>query len=108
MAIAIFGLCLAGAIIGYTMIRKPAVESTHGDTAVVPVPSSLLNVTSTPGGAHVFVDSIYKGTTPVDIPLVPGRYEVRLNMPDYYEWEAQLEIGEEQPRPLNVRLVSID
>lgn len=108
MAIAIFGLCLAGAIIGYTMIRKPAVESTHGDTVVVPVTSSILNVTSTPGGAHVFVDSLYKGTTPVDLPLVPGRYEVRLNMPDYYEWEAQLEIGEEQPSPLNVRLVSIN
>lgn len=108
LAIVIFCLCLIAGIVGYTMIRKPAVEPAHDDSAVAPVPASILNVTSAPGGAQVFVDSIFKGTTPVDIPLVPGRYEVRLNMPDYYEWEAQLEIGEEQPAPLNVRLVSIN
>lgn len=54
------------------------------------------------------MDSTCKGTTPLDIPLAPGRYEVRLNMPDYYDWEAQFEIGEDQPTPLNVRLVSIN
>ena len=108
LAVAIFCLCLVAGIVGYTMIRRPAVESNHGDSAAVPVPSSILNVTSTPGGAQVFVDSIFKGTTPVDVPLVPGLYEVRLNLPDYYEWEAQLEIGQDQPAPLNVRLVSIN
>ena len=107
-AVAIFCLCLVAGIVGYTMIRRPAVESTHGDSAAVPVSSSILNITSIPDGAQVFVDSIFKGTTPVDIPLVPGRYEVRLNLPDYYEWEAQLEIGRDQPAPLNVRLVSIN
>jgi len=29
-------------------------------------------------------------------------------LPDYYEWEAQLEVGQDQPAPLNVRLVSIN
>jgi serine/threonine protein kinase len=108
LAIAIFCTCLVAGIVGYTLIRKPAVESTHNDSAAVPAHASILNVTSTPGGAQVFVDSIFKGITPVDIPMVPGRYEVRLNMPDYYEWEAQLQIGEESPIPLNVRLVSIN
>jgi len=108
LVIVIFCSCLIAGIAGYTLMRNADVESTHIDSTAVPVPSSLLNVTSTPGGAQVFVDSIFKGTTPVDIPLVPGRYEVRLNMPDYYEWEAQLEISENNPTPLNVRLVSIN
>ncbi|MBC2713103.1 MAG: serine/threonine protein kinase [Desulfosarcina sp.] len=108
LVIAILCLCLVAGIVGYTVIRKPADESTHTDSAAVPVPSSILNVTSTPAGAQVFLDATFKGTTPVDIPLVPGSYEVRLNLPDYYDWEAQLQIGEESPAPLNVRLVSID
>ncbi len=108
LVIAVFGLCLIAGILGYTMIRKPDVQSNQGDAAAVPAPLSILNVTTTPDGAQVFVDSTYKGTTPLDIPLAPGRYEVRLNMPDYHDWEAQLEIGEEQPTPLNVRLVSIN
>jgi len=107
LAIVIFCLCLVAGIVGYAVSRKPA-ESTPGNSEAVPVPSSILNVTSTPGGAQVFVDSTFKGTTPVDIPMVPGRYEVRLSLPDYYEWEAQLQIDEKNPTPLNVRLVSIN
>ena len=106
LAIVIFCLCLVAAIVGYTVIRNPAESTTINSAA--PVPSSILNVTSTPEGAQVFVDSIFKGTTPVDIPMVPGRYEVRLNLPDYYEWEAQLQIDEKNPTPLNVRLISIN
>ncbi len=108
LAIAIFCICLAAGIAGYTVIRKPADQSTLSGPAAVPAPSSILNVTSTPVGAQVFVDSAFKGITPVEIPLSPGSYEVRLNLPDYYEWEAQLQIGEEKPSPLNVRLVSIN
>jgi hypothetical protein len=104
----IFFSCLVASIVGYTMIRKPAVESTHSGSAAIPVRSSILNVTSTPGGAQVFVDSVFKGTTPVNIAITPGIYEVRLNMPDYYEWEAQIQVGAEKPAPLNVRLVSIN
>jgi serine/threonine protein kinase len=107
-AMVIFFSCLVASIVGYTMIRKPAVESTHSGSAAIPVRSSILNVTSTPGGAQVFVDSVFKGTTPVNIAITPGIYEVRLNMPDYYEWEAQIQVGAEKPAPLNVRLVSIN
>ncbi len=104
---ALLGLCLVVSIVGYTMIRKPADNSNPPDP-VVEIPSSILNVISTPVGAQVFVDSAFKGLTPVDIPLVPGSYEVRLSLPEHYEWEAQLQIGEESPTPLSVRLVSIN
>jgi hypothetical protein len=40
--------------------------------------------------------------------MIPGRYEIRLNLPGYYEWEAQIHIDEEEPTPLDVRLVSIN
>ena len=108
LILALFGLCLVAGIVSYTVMRKPVNELSPAGTALSPVASSTLAVTSTPDGAQVFVDSMFKGITPLDISLIPGSYEVRLNLPDHYEWEAQIQIGEEDPAPLTVRLVSIN
>lgn len=102
MVIAIVCACLAAGAIGYKAMQKPD-EDGRPEAA-----SSLLDVASTPSGAQVFVDSSFKGITPLNIPLRPGTYEIRLNLPGYYEWEAQLQVGEDQPPPLDVRLVSIN
>jgi hypothetical protein len=102
------GLCLVAGIVSYAVMRKPVNELSPASSALSPVAASTLAVSSTPDGAQVFVDSMFKGITPLDIPLIPGSYEVRLNLPDYYEWEAQVQIGEEEPAPLTVRLVSIN
>jgi serine/threonine protein kinase len=108
LILAVFGLCLVAGIVSYAVMRKPVNELSPASNALSPAASSTLAVTSTPDGAQVFVDSMFKGITPLDIPLIPGSYEVRLNLPDYYEWEAQIQIGEEDPAPLTVRLVSIN
>ena len=108
LTLAVFGLCIVAGIVGYTVMRKPVDEPSPAGPALSPVASSTLAVNSTPDGAQVFVDSMFKGTTPLNILLVPGSYEVRLNLPDYYEWEARIQIGEEDPTPLTVRLVSIN
>jgi serine/threonine protein kinase len=108
VAVALVCCCLAAAIVGYTLMRTPSEQSTQVKNAASALPSSLLDINSNPVGAQVFVDSAFKGNTPVTIPLVPGNHEVRLNLPGYYEWEAQLKIGADDPIPLNVRLVSID
>ncbi|BBO73313.1 hypothetical protein DSCW_07300 [Desulfosarcina widdelii] len=108
IVIAVLCVCLAAGIIGYKTMQNPGEDASATAGAELPAASSLLDVASTPSGAQVFVDSAFKGTTPVNIPLHPGSYEIRLNLPGYYEWEAQLQIGEDQPAPLDVRLVSID
>jgi len=108
IAIAVLCVCLAAGAIGYKTMQKPVEDTRATAGTELPEASSLLDVASTPSGAQVFVDSAFKGTTPVNIPLRPGSYEIRLNLPGYYEWEAQLQIGEDRPAPLDVRLVSID
>jgi hypothetical protein len=108
MAIAVLCVCLAAGAIGYKTMQNPGENGGSTAGADSPAASSLLDVASTPSGAQVFVDSAFKGTTPLNIPMRPGTYEIRLNLPGYYEWEAQLQIGEDQPAPLDVRLVSID
>jgi len=108
MAIAVVCVCLAAGAIAYKAMQKPGEDSGPTADTELPAASSLLDVASTPSGAQVFVDSSFKGITPLDIPLRPGTYEIRLYLPGYYEWEAQLQVGKDQPPPLDVRLVSID
>ena len=103
------GVCLAIGLLGYGLIQFNTVRiDKHGDAESSRIASTTFSVTSKPLGAQVFVDSAFIGNTPLDIPLSPGTYEFRLNLPGYYEWEAQLQIGQEQPTPLEVTLVSID
>ena len=70
-------------------------------------PASL-KIESTPVGAQVFLDGSFQGKTPIALQLHFGKYDVRLSMPDYYEWEAQLKLNEEGETPLFVRLIPID
>lgn len=67
------------------------------------VHSAELAVSSEPIGAEVFVDNDFKGKTPVTVPLSNGKYELRLNMPGYFEWEAQVNIEGETPLHIPLR-----
>jgi serine/threonine protein kinase len=73
-------------------------------TSVEEVRSAYLNIESFPVGAQVFIDNMFKGKTPLKIGLPIGKHEVRLTRPDYYDWEAQVELKEEGETPLSVRL----
>ena len=69
---------------------------------------AILMVTSSPSGAQVFLDDSLKGSTPINLEIPMGKYEVRVSLPDYLEWEAQLQISEPGETPLNVRLIPIE
>jgi eukaryotic-like serine/threonine-protein kinase len=74
--------------------------------SIVTHPEQLatLKVHSEPDGAQVFVNNGLKGSTPLDIPLSVGKYELRLSMPGYLEWEAQVDLDAAEETPLNVRM----
>ena len=62
-----------------------------------------LNVSSVPEGAEVFVNNGLKGQTPLSLSLPEGKYELRLNLPGYFEWEAQVDISGETPLHIPMR-----
>jgi serine/threonine-protein kinase len=69
---------------------------------------AVLDVESTPVGARVFVDGDLRGMAPLRLKLTQGKHEVRLSLTGYYEWEAQVDLGEETASPLSVTLVSME
>jgi serine/threonine protein kinase len=66
---------------------------------------AILRISTEPTGATVFVDSVDKGPTPLDLPLPQGKHEVRLSMPGFLEWEAQVNLARETPLHITMRPV---
>ena len=82
--------------------------STHNKTPSTPqeiVELTSLNVESVPIGAQIFIDGSFKGKTPLKLDIPLGKHEVRLSLPEYYEWEEQLQLEEKGEIPLSIRLV---
>ncbi len=65
--------------------------------AVMEVPVELfalaeaLSITTTPAGAHVFVDGNFAGETPLDVDLADGHHSVRITLHGYEEVVRELD-----------------
>ena len=82
--------------------RSPAEEVTSNESLVQNIQATL-KLSSEPQGAQIFIDDGLKGITPLDLPLPQGKYELRLNMPGYLEWKAQVSLAEGET-PLHIAL----
>lgn len=69
-----------------------------------PAAEAVLNVESEPAGAQIFIDGKSEGMTPSKIPLSLGEHEVKLSMPGYLDWDAQVSLDKKGEQPLKVRL----
>jgi len=69
--------------------------------------NAVLQIDSTPDGAQVFMNNLFKGKTPLILKLPLGKHEIRMSLPEYYEWEAELHLDKEEETPLVVHLVPV-
>lgn len=91
----------------YLPVLKPTPQP-PAPLPAMPVPAqALLSVTSAPAGAQIFVDGTLMGISPQRIQLSAGKHEVRLNLPHYYEWEAQVDLAGDAETPLSVKLLPL-
>jgi serine/threonine protein kinase len=74
-------------------------------TAVPPPPTALVNITSEPSSASIYLNNIFKGKTPLRCELPLGRYDVRLTLAEYYESEAQIDVRDASEMPVHLRLI---
>ncbi len=96
---------------GYYYFRPRPDAPTNGrnvvstdDTKPDPERAAMLMISSEPVGAQIYVDNIFKGRTPLDVPVQLGKHEVRLNLPDHLEWEAQVNLDTPGETPLHIPL----
>ncbi|MFW5639688.1 MAG: protein kinase domain-containing protein [Thermodesulfobacteriota bacterium] len=72
-----------------------------------PPPQAVLDIKSDPQDAQVFINGETKGRTPLELELPLGKYEVRMQMPQYFDWQAQIELEKAEKVPLFVKLNKI-
>jgi eukaryotic-like serine/threonine-protein kinase len=65
---------------------------------------AVLKISSDPAGAQVYIDSVFKGRTPLDLPVPLGKYQLRLNLPGHLSWEAQIEADMEDEIPVHIQM----
>ena len=78
-------------------------------TAPIPLPKfAFLKVRSTPKGAHVYINGILKGATPLNLKLSMGQYQVRLSHPGYRDSESKVKIEKMTDYPLTEKLKPLE
>jgi serine/threonine-protein kinase len=111
---------LAGGAGGYYFFGRnpPLDQATHTDPPVaekvtpaalqeqvqVQPQAAMLRISSEPVGAMLFVDNGEKGSTPLNVPLALGKHELRLSMPGFLEWEAQVDLDTPGETPLHITM----
>ena len=110
---AVIGLVLAVFLGGSVYFFYPAktrdpVSNKAAKKDGLPAVQAMLKVGSQPIGAQVFLSGVFKGKTPLRLNLPLGKYEVRLSLHGYYNWEAQLQLSEAGEMPLNVNLIPME
>lgn len=84
---------------------KPSPTSVEPDRPVAEE-TATIRIESTPPGALVYVDGELKGQSPATLNLALGKYEFRLRLSGYYDWEAQLNFDQAGDIALPVELIS--
>jgi formylglycine-generating enzyme required for sulfatase activity len=75
---------------------------------VLPPADGVLELDSTPPGATVTVDQVYRGTTPLRLELASGRpHRLRLALPGHRAVERDVELEAEQTTELRLKLSAL-
>jgi serine/threonine-protein kinase len=72
--------------------------------AEAPAEMALLRIESDPPDAEVFINGALQGRTPIQVKLPLGKQEIRMQLQDYYNWEAQIDLDKAGETPIFVKL----
>lgn len=67
--------------------------------------TALVNISSEPSKASIYLNNTFKGKTPMSCELPLGLYDVRLTLAKHYESEAQIDVNESGEMPVHLRLI---
>jgi hypothetical protein len=74
-----------------------------------PVPAAgALNIVSTPSGADIFVDNIFRGYTPSTITEIdPGQHQILLKYTGYTDYSGTASVSPGQTTPLAIGMTPV-
>jgi serine/threonine-protein kinase len=110
-------LLIAGSAVGvsYFLMTKTSINILSPGTVLNNSPAESravvragISVKTNPVGAQVYVNGEFQGSTPLQIKLPLGKYDVRITLANYHEWEAQINLTEEGETPLLISLIPIE
>ncbi len=112
IVILVIGLGVGGYyFLGHRSSLAPTEQTVPQGTAVAGVNNqntatelATLQISSEPQGANIYVDSIFKGQTPLAMDLPLGKYELRLSLVDHLAWEAQVNLDTPGEMPLHIAM----
>lgn len=91
------GQAMAGAL-------RPESGSNPAAAAAVPPVGAEAAVTSEPGGADIYVDGQYEGSTPSQLSMSAGEHVVRVARPGYRDWERKVRVSAGAKKSINAVL----
>ena len=71
---------IIGSVVKYTHIRFTL------------TPTGAVSIISTPSGANAYLNGEYKGTTPLDLSVLPNSYTLRLTKDGYEDYERMIAV----------------
>lgn len=93
-----------------TMVRISAGSTTNVYTPLQPVSASpnSIYVTSDPTNAFVYLDTLYKGKTPLTVTgISPGDHLIELNAPGYFSWNTTVSLSGGSTRTVSATMISL-
>jgi hypothetical protein len=91
----------------YHDVKLNPMAKTDTPTARVSEDSQFakIRISSDPAGAQVYVDGDFSGNTPYDLNRKPGKYQVKLVLPDHRETLETLNLANNDVRTLNFKML---
>jgi hypothetical protein len=93
-----------------TIVRISAGNTSNVYTTLQPLSSSpnSIYVTSDPTNAFVYLDTIYRGKTPLTMTgISPGDHRVELNAPGFYSWNTTISLPGGSTRTVSAKMISL-
>lgn len=93
---------------GYIEKKVPVQVASLSEATVAAdlvVATGTVNVSSTPPAAGVYVAGELKGKTPLKLPLVPGSYELRVELQGYFPRTYQITVVRDMDQAISATLV---
>jgi serine/threonine protein kinase len=102
-------LLAAAVIVSIVLFTSKKETPSINNTVEKPVAEqAIIEIDSDPSGAQIFIDGQVKGTSPAKITAEVGKHEVRLSMPGYYEWEAEVVLNNKGQQLPKIELVPVE